>query len=390
MRNNQNTTSNKSFLNQYLGWSALKDHARRAGIFLKSSAVINIKNQEEKETLDLSSTNQSRDTKTVPPLDSIKATLPLDSITEESISIAHIGFLLRFRDHDAPHRKNKHLDSSSGRRISKKVAVENIVPDDNKNEAFIDAVKKGDFRKLKHLLNTGADVNYQNQDGKTALYYTSLTGHIGLSNFLLKKGADIELASNSGVNALHVATKRGDPEMVRLLLERGANVDAKDRSGNTALTISLFNSNIEISAIILSTKIIKHSDRSNKEEQSMQESSLKDSNFHIAFLRKTRELISMEGSKIDQHHQPYAEELRSINSEIRRVKSSLENKREGASSRPSHHFRQEEHRDNAQPSTAPRLARTSRGSSREEQKPARMLGQQEVGFMKALCVAAIL
>ena len=67
---------------------------------------------------------------------------------------------------------------------------------------FMFAIQLSHFESAKALLAAGADVNFQNQAGKTALHY------------LLKK--------------------RSPPQYVRMLLEHGARLDLRDREGATA------------------------------------------------------------------------------------------------------------------------------------------------------------
>lgn len=67
---------------------------------------------------------------------------------------------------------------------------------------FMFAVKWSHFEAAKALLDAGADVNFQDQFGKTAMHY--------------------------------VLKKRSPAKFVRMLLEHGARLDVKDREGLTA------------------------------------------------------------------------------------------------------------------------------------------------------------
>lgn len=67
---------------------------------------------------------------------------------------------------------------------------------------FMFAVKWSHFESAKALLDAGADVNFQDRSGKTALHY--------------------------------VLKKRSPPKYVQMLLEHGARLDVRDRDGITA------------------------------------------------------------------------------------------------------------------------------------------------------------
>ena len=56
---------------------------------------------------------------------------------------------------------------------------------------LLEAAKKGDFSKVKHLIESGCDVNYEDKDGYTALIFASFNGHLEIVKLLIAKGADI-------------------------------------------------------------------------------------------------------------------------------------------------------------------------------------------------------
>ncbi|MBO9699052.1 MAG: ankyrin repeat domain-containing protein [Sporocytophaga sp.] len=121
------------------------------------------------------------------------------------------------------------------------------------------------------LLEEGADLNFQDSTGNSALHYSlSNYGHCkNVNMFLTRKnidvnlrnkasqtpilltldnnyiiklialGADVNVQDYSGKTPLHYACSKNDPELVDLLLSKGANVNIKDSLGFTPL-ISCF------------------------------------------------------------------------------------------------------------------------------------------------------
>ncbi|XP_061588807.1 ankyrin repeat domain-containing protein 33B [Cololabis saira] len=74
------------------------------------------------------------------------------------------------------------------------------------------------------------DVNWQDNEGNTALITAAQAGHIIISSFLLSyfPGLDIERRNCHGFTALMKAAMQGRPECVRALMLAGADICAKD------------------------------------------------------------------------------------------------------------------------------------------------------------------
>lgn len=54
---------------------------------------------------------------------------------------------------------------------------------------IIEAAMSGNLEELKKLISDGADVNAKNDDGKTALIYAAMYGHMDCVELLKKAGA---------------------------------------------------------------------------------------------------------------------------------------------------------------------------------------------------------
>ncbi len=106
------------------------------------------------------------------------------------------------------------------------------------NKALMEAARRGDIRKVDAALLAGADVNYADEHGNTALTYASDGGHEEIVRLLLERRTDVDQAARVRTAALMEAAEYGDTDTVKLLIELGADVNRADRWGSTALTLA--------------------------------------------------------------------------------------------------------------------------------------------------------
>jgi hypothetical protein len=93
------------------------------------------------------------------------------------------------------------------------------------------------------LLKRGADINSKGKYG----YSSSVLGGSLVYNsnpkiidFYLEHGADINIQDNDGKSPLYIASDMGKVELVKRLLEHGANTELVTYFGRTALSVAEF------------------------------------------------------------------------------------------------------------------------------------------------------
>ena len=75
---------------------------------------------------------------------------------------------------------------------------------------------------IRSLLEHGADINEQCQNGRTPLNWASLNGRLDTVRLLLELGADVEVKDIDGETTLQKAADSEQDEVVKLLREYGA------------------------------------------------------------------------------------------------------------------------------------------------------------------------
>jgi ankyrin repeat protein len=98
------------------------------------------------------------------------------------------------------------------------------------------AVMSCDREKIIYLLGKGANVDARNELGVTALGF-AMCGYAEVIDPLLAAGADINAQDNKGRTPLMMTI--GYPETTALFIKAGANVNIKDKNGQTALDYAM-------------------------------------------------------------------------------------------------------------------------------------------------------
>lgn len=82
-----------------------------------------------------------------------------------------------------------------------------------------------------------AQVNVQDEEGKTTLIWASFWGQENIAKFLVQvPGIDVNIQDKDGLTALMHAAQEGHENIVKLLLDApGINIDIQDKTGHTAL-----------------------------------------------------------------------------------------------------------------------------------------------------------
>lgn len=105
-------------------------------------------------------------------------------------------------------------------------------------DTLIQAAEKGYEKKVKSLIDSGADVNAANQFGVTPLMFAAAKGHQKVVEYLVEQGADVHAADEHGMTALMLAAEKGRQGVVKTLIDHGAQVNATNDRGWTAIELA--------------------------------------------------------------------------------------------------------------------------------------------------------
>ncbi len=96
-------------------------------------------------------------------------------------------------------------------------------------------VASGNVEVLKQHLAAGTNINEKDPfGGSSPLISASLFGKTEIAKILIDAGAEINIQNNDGSTALHTASFFCRPEIVAMLLKKGADKTIKNNFGSTA------------------------------------------------------------------------------------------------------------------------------------------------------------
>lgn len=123
-----------------------------------------------------------------------------------------------------------------------------ILVDKNRDNAMIEAVKRARLQQVKALLNSGVDVNLQDNSGATLLGLAVREvkpeiqeRKIEVMEELVARGADLNKPNLRGWTPMHQAAAYGNISATEFLKAKDAKLEEKDESGRTPLDLAKIN-----------------------------------------------------------------------------------------------------------------------------------------------------
>ncbi len=101
------------------------------------------------------------------------------------------------------------------------------------------------------LLDRGADIDFRDDNGRTALFEALAAFDVRGAALLLKRGTDISCTDSKGDTVLHEAAKRGAVEHASRFVERGITIDIQNHEGLTPLHLAALHRRLEIANLLI-------------------------------------------------------------------------------------------------------------------------------------------
>jgi len=123
------------------------------------------------------------------------------------------------------------------------------IKDNSGTTALGHATIIGHMETFNSLVNSNSDQDSMKTKGAALIIAVGL-GRIDMAQKLLQSHADVNEKDEEGKTALMHAVIKGNADMVRLLISHGANINAEDKEGHTALTFAKQKKFIQIIQIL--------------------------------------------------------------------------------------------------------------------------------------------
>ncbi len=102
---------------------------------------------------------------------------------------------------------------------------------------LMQAAAQGDKNIVQQLINNGADINYLDASGNSALAEAALKGKLTIVKLLIKAGGDVNVTPGGESLLMHIV-RNNDLLTAQVLIASGADVNFATRDGITALQIA--------------------------------------------------------------------------------------------------------------------------------------------------------
>ena len=132
-----------------------------------------------------------------------------------------------------------------------------LLTKNGETEQFLDL-----FDKISVLPNFSEGINYKDENGFTALHYSSDVGNLKIVEKLLNSNCNPNIKNNKNETPLHLASKKGFFEICKALIDNGALLNIYDSDQNSPIHYVCINNNKKILELFLSKN--PHIDSKNK------------------------------------------------------------------------------------------------------------------------------
>ena len=127
--------------------------------------------------------------------------------------------------------------AAAGGQPAAAAAPSSITGTSQQDAELIETAGRGNTAAVRRLLDAGADVDFRDERGRTALVAAAYGNHLDAARVLVEAGADVNVKDETEQSAYLIATSEvgDDPRLLELTLAAGADAQAKDSYNGTGL-----------------------------------------------------------------------------------------------------------------------------------------------------------
>lgn len=123
------------------------------------------------------------------------------------------------------------------------------------NNQLFEAAAQNDIEAVNKAINSGIDIDFRNQEGRTALMVATRANAIDAARLLIESGADVNATDSIKDSPFLYAGAEGRLEILKMTIEAGADLDSTNRYGGTALIPAAHHGHLETVRFLLTTEI---------------------------------------------------------------------------------------------------------------------------------------
>ena len=124
--------------------------------------------------------------------------------------------------------------------------------DNNGCTALHFSTRNGSYELVKYFLSRGSDINLKVNDGCNYLHISALYGHLDLCKmFINEHKLKVNMTDNYGFTVLHFSARNGSYKIVKYFLERETDIHLKTYGGKNCLHIAARNLNYNLCKVFI-------------------------------------------------------------------------------------------------------------------------------------------